>query len=142
MCGNGSRVFARYLVAHGLAPAGDWSLATRAGVKALRVGETGDVTVDMGPPAFLGDSFAVLAGRQIEGVGVSMGNPHLVCGVGAAELDAADLGTAPRYDAAVFPDGVNVELVTPARGRPHRAAPGRARSPPWRCGNPERPAGT
>ncbi|MGH3647027.1 MAG: diaminopimelate epimerase [Micromonosporaceae bacterium] len=118
MCGNGSRVFARYLVSHGLAAPGAWSLATRAGVKALRVAEAGDVTVDMGPPRFLRDSFAVVAGQRFAGVGVSMGNPHLVCGIGAAELDAADLGTPPEFDPGVFPDGVNVELVTPV-GRGH-----------------------
>jgi diaminopimelate epimerase len=118
MCGNGSRVFARYLVAHGLAAPGDWTLATRAGAKALRVGEVGDVTVDMGPPRFLRDSYAVVARRQYEGVGVSMGNPHLVCGVGAADLDVVDLGAPPAYDPVVFPDGVNVELVTPV-GRGH-----------------------
>jgi len=118
MCGNGSRVFARYLVSHGLAPPGAWTLATRAGAKAVRVGDVGDVTVDMGPPEFLRDSFAVVAGRRLDGVGVSMGNPHLVCGVGAADLAAADLVTAPKYDPAVFPDGVNVELVTPV-GRGH-----------------------
>lgn len=118
MCGNGSRVFARYLISEGLASPGSFALATRAGVKAVKAGATGDVTVDMGPPRFLGGSYATIGGRPVDGVGVSMGNPHLVCGVGAAELAEADLGQPPEVDAALFPDGVNVELVTPV-GRHH-----------------------
>ncbi|MGH3734773.1 MAG: diaminopimelate epimerase [Micromonosporaceae bacterium] len=113
MCGNGSRVFARYLLAQDLAAPGEWSLATRAGVKAVRVPAAGDVTVDMGQPVLGRDSYAVLGGRRHHGVAVSMGNPHLVCGLGAADLDEAELGRQPGYDVGVFPDGVNVELVTP-----------------------------
>src|SRR3954454_12627280 len=45
MCGNGTRVFARYLVDAGLVVPGDLPVATRAGVRAVRLGATGDVTV-------------------------------------------------------------------------------------------------
>ena len=118
MCGNGSRVFARYLVRHGWAEPGTWSLATRAGVKTIRAPETGDITVDMGPPEFLGESYAVVAGQRLSGVKVSMGNPHLVCGVPAGDLDALPLDRAPEHDALAFPYGVNVELTTPV-GKDH-----------------------
>jgi diaminopimelate epimerase len=49
MCGNGVRVYARYLVMEGLADAGPMRLATRGGVKDVDV--DGDaITVDMGNP--------------------------------------------------------------------------------------------
>nr|BFE87869.1 hypothetical protein GCM10020093_104700 [Planobispora longispora] len=54
MCGNGVRVFARYLVDSGLAAAGEFGVATRGGIKRVRLAETGDVTVDMGMPRVLG----------------------------------------------------------------------------------------
>jgi len=115
MCGNGARVFSRYLVAEGFAAPGEWSLATRAGLKPVRVPRAGDVTVDMGPAARLGDSEAVIDGRRLSGIGVSMGNPHLVCPVSAADLDALTLEDPPGFDAVMFPNGVNVELSTPMR---------------------------
>src|ERR1700743_2025737 len=51
MCGNGVRVFARYLVEAGLAEAGTFTVATRAGLRTVELGEDpdGEVTVDMGP---------------------------------------------------------------------------------------------
>src|SRR3954451_16066117 len=49
MCGNGARVFACYLVDHGLAAASSFAIATRGGVKPVEVPEVGDITVDMGP---------------------------------------------------------------------------------------------
>ncbi|MGH3714831.1 MAG: diaminopimelate epimerase [Micromonosporaceae bacterium] len=111
MCGNGSRVFVRYLLSEGLARPGQWSLATRAGLKPVRAPATGDIAVDLGPPGYGGESYAVIAGRRLRGTVVSMGNPHLVCGVAADELPGFDLDAAPSYDTAVFPDGVNVELA-------------------------------
>ncbi len=113
MCGNGARVFSRYLVAEGLAGPGEWSLATRAGLRPVRVPPAGQVTVDMGAPVRLGDSQAVIDGRRLPGVGVSMGNPHLVCPVSVTDLDALTLEDPPGFDTAMFPDGVNVELSTP-----------------------------
>ena len=49
MCGNGVRVYARYLVHAGLAEPGHLRLATRGGVKDVDVPPYGDVSVDMGP---------------------------------------------------------------------------------------------
>jgi diaminopimelate epimerase len=109
MCGNGVRVFARYLVEAGLAIPGDLAIATRGGVRDVRLGLSGDVTVDMGAPVPLGRSRAVLAGRAYEGLGVSMGNPHLACLV-EDPVAGLDLTRAPEIDAAAFPEGVNLEL--------------------------------
>jgi len=113
MCGNGARVFARYLVSLGLAEPGEWPLATRGGIKPIRVPGAGDVTVGMGPPRILGESEATVADRSFPGLGVSMGNPHLVCRVSAAELNTLSLDRPPGFDAEMFPEGVNVEFMTP-----------------------------
>ncbi|MBV9290877.1 MAG: diaminopimelate epimerase, partial [Frankiales bacterium] len=48
MCGNGIRVFARYLVDSGYEPPGALRIDTRDGVKDVVVPASGDVTVDMG----------------------------------------------------------------------------------------------
>jgi diaminopimelate epimerase len=120
MCGNGVRVFARYLVDHWLAPPGEVPVATRAGVKLVRLGMTGDVTVDMGVPRFPGpDDVKVAVGdRSWPAVTVDMGNPHAV--VFVDDLAAAGpLTEAPAVEPG-FPDGVNVEFVVD-RGERHVA---------------------
>ena len=109
MCGNGVRVFARYLVEAGLAVPGEFPVGTRGGVRTVRLGPSGDVSVDMGAPVTLGESRAVLAGRAYEGLGVAVGNPHLACPV-TVPVAGLDLTRAPEVDAAFFPEGVNVEL--------------------------------
>ncbi|MGV9773037.1 diaminopimelate epimerase [Streptosporangium sp. NPDC003464] len=116
MCGNGVRVFARYLVEAGLAGPGEFGVATRAGVKRVRLAETGDVTVDMGLPRLLGGSRTSVAGREYEGLHVDMGNPHLACVIGdpVAQLD---LSHQPAFDPEVFPAGVNIELLNPVGPR-------------------------
>src|SRR5580698_4300793 len=67
MCGNGVRVFARYLLDHGLASGPEISIATRAGTRVVRAGTDGDFTVDMGPATVLGPGVADLAGQRLDG---------------------------------------------------------------------------
>jgi diaminopimelate epimerase len=67
----------------------------------------------MGPAVFTGSSSARLGGATYRGVGISMGNPHLVCAVEGPIADL-DLTVAPEFDEALFPAGVNVEFVNPA----------------------------
>jgi diaminopimelate epimerase len=116
MCGNGIRVFARYLVDAGLAGAGSFAVATRAGDKTVTLGEAGDVTIDMGAPVIAGTSSATVAGRVYEGRGVSMGNPHLACRI-TDSVAGLDLTAPPLFSAADFPEGVNVELFEDAGPR-------------------------
>jgi diaminopimelate epimerase len=40
-----------------------------------------------------------------------MGNPHLAC-LTDADLGSLDLTRTPEFDPKLFPDGVNVELIT------------------------------
>ncbi len=109
MCGNGIRLYARYLLDAGLAAPGMLRIGTRSGVREVTAGAVGDVSVDMGRAAVLGPGWAVVGGRRLSGVQVDVGNPHLVCEV--TDLDGWDLDRPPAVDRAVFPDGVNVELV-------------------------------
>lgn len=109
MCGNGVRVFARYLVDAGLAAPGEFGVATRGGVRRVRLEATGDVTVDMGKPAVHGESFTIVAGHEYTGLHVDMGNPHLACAIGDPVVQL-DLTYQPAFDPAVFHAGVNIEL--------------------------------
>jgi diaminopimelate epimerase len=115
MCGNGIRLFLHVLVSEGLLdPAACRNgvlVGTRGGAR--RVGTTGDgrYWADMGPARPFGSGAAELSGHSFPGSAVSMGNPHLVC-LTDADLDGLDLSAAPHVDAALFPDGVNVEFVT------------------------------
>ena len=109
-CGNGLRVFARYLVDSGLASPGLLPIATRAGVVQVDVDVEGDVTVDMGVPAVFDTSVATVGGVKYEGLHISMGNPHLVC-VTDTPVATLDLSSIPDVDPLIFPTGANVEFV-------------------------------
>ena len=111
MCGNGIRLFARYLVDAGLTPAGDVDINTRDGVKQVRLGDRGDVTVDMGVARFSGPESITVAvdGRVWPATAIDVGNPHAVVFVDLL-TDAGDLCLPPVVDPA-FSDGVNVEFV-------------------------------
>jgi diaminopimelate epimerase len=113
MCGNGIRVFGRYLLGHGLVAGPEFAVATRGGTRQLRAEPDGEITVDMGAPQVLGPGRATLAGRPLEGLRVSLGNPHLACLVDSP-LAGFDLSQPPALDAGQFPDGGNLELVSVA----------------------------
>src|SRR6266568_8087959 len=113
MCGNGIRVFARYLIDHGLAAGPELAIATRAGVRTVRQEADGALTVDMGPVTVGRAGWAVIGGRRYAGVAVTVGNPHLVCLV-SEPLAGSDLTEPPEFDAGVFPGGVNIEVVRAA----------------------------
>ena len=110
MCGNGIRLFARYLVDEGLVDgSAPIPVDTRDGIKVLTV-DRELITVDLGTPKVLGEVEVRVGERVFEGFHVDMGNPHAV--VSAADLaDAGPLLESPEFDPHVFPDGVNVEFV-------------------------------
>jgi diaminopimelate epimerase len=109
MCGNGIRVFARYLLDTGMATGDELTVGTRAGPRAVRV-VPGGFTVEMGMVGVLGPGRATVAGQVCEGMRISIGNPHLACLVDAP-LEKFDLSAAPELDPGQFPSGGNVELV-------------------------------
>ena len=119
MCGNGVRVFGRYLVEHeGVDPTRPLRVGTRAGTKVLTFSGT-DVSVDMGAPEVLGETKVGVGDRSWPALHVSMGNPHAVVFVDALE-DAGPLLAPPVHDPGEYPSGVNVEFVV-RRGERHVA---------------------
>ncbi|MDP9431421.1 MAG: diaminopimelate epimerase [Actinomycetota bacterium] len=113
MCGNGVRVYARYLVDSGYARPGRLRLATRSGVRTVDVPAEGDVTVGMGP-ARVSEPGAVtvqVGERSWPGTHVEIGNPHVVVIVDSL-ADAGPLDEPPTVTpASAVPDGANVEFV-------------------------------
>ncbi|MEU9382719.1 diaminopimelate epimerase [Streptomyces sp. NPDC048279] len=121
MCGNGVRVFARYLQHAGQVTEGDVAVATRGGVKAVHIAKEGDITVGMGHARLPEGEVTVSVGdRTWPARNVNMGNPHAVAFV-ADLADAGDLYTPPPFSPpSAYPDGVNVEFVVD-RGPRHVA---------------------
>jgi diaminopimelate epimerase len=110
MCGNGLRVFARYLASHGLVTGPSFTIATRGGSRQVRLAGDGSAAADLGPVRVLGPGQAVVAGQVCPGLRISVGNPHLACLVDGP-LAGYDLARPPELDQAVFPAGGNIELV-------------------------------
>ena len=79
MCGNGVRVFARYLLDTGLAAGPEFAVATRAGLRQVSEEPDGQLTVDMGGAQVTGSGQVRLGGAQLDGLAISVGNPHLAC---------------------------------------------------------------
>ncbi|KOU71542.1 diaminopimelate epimerase [Streptomyces sp. MMG1533] len=112
MCGNGVRVFARYLQRAGYAGEGDLAIATRGGVKTVHIAKEGDITVGMGKALLPEGEVTVSVGeRSWPARNVNMGNPHAVAFVDDL-AHAGNLHSPPPFSpAAAYPDGVNVEFV-------------------------------
>jgi diaminopimelate epimerase len=127
MCGNGVRVFARYLQEQGWAGG---EVGTRAGLKSVTF-EGDQVSVEMGPAVVFGESAARVGGVEFAGIAVDVGNPHLAC-VTDGDIAALDLTVAPWRDVELFPNGANVEFIAPAPGpvamRVHERGVGETRS--------------
>jgi diaminopimelate epimerase len=120
MCGNGVRVFARYLADHeGVDVSRPLPIGTRAGVRTVVFEPDGQVTVDMGEPAQLGETKVGVGDRIWPALNISMGNPHAVAFVESL-ADAGPLAESPVYDPGTYPAGVNVEFVL-RRGDRHVA---------------------
>ncbi|WP_369226022.1 diaminopimelate epimerase [Streptomyces sp. R39] len=121
MCGNGVRVFARYLQHAGHTTEGDLAVATRGGVKAVHIAKNGDITVGMGSARLPeGDVTVSVGERSWPARNVNMGNPHAVAFVEDL-ADAGDLRTPPPFSPpSAYPEGVNVEFVVD-RGPRHVA---------------------
>ena len=116
MCGNGIRVFARYLLENSLAELSDGStlpVATRAGVKDITATVNG-FAVDLGPWEISEDEVLVRAlGLRVArpGLKVNVGNPHVVVALAdLEELDSLVLTRPPELEPEQ-PAGANVEFV-------------------------------
>jgi diaminopimelate epimerase len=116
MCGNGIRVFARYLLENGLATLTDGStlpVATRNGIKDLTATVNG-FAVDLGLFSTGDDQTLVSAqGLQVSrpGLSVNVGNPHVVVALAnLAELEGLELSKPPILE-PIAENGANVEFV-------------------------------
>jgi diaminopimelate epimerase len=110
MCGNGVRVFGRYLQRAGLID-GPVTVATRGGARSLSF-DGDDVVVDMGRPQLRPEapSVTVTGSGTYPAVAIDLPNPHVVVELGSvAELLALDLSTPPIVVPAL-PEGQNVEF--------------------------------
>lgn len=119
MCGNGIRVYVKYLLETGLAElpeGGALAIGTRAGVKPVSRPDD-ELEVDLGVFAIDADDVLVRAkGLPVArpGVGIDVGNPHIVVALPAeSELDGLDLTVQPILDPAP-PRGANIEFVVPS----------------------------
>lgn len=119
MCGNGVRVFARYLTEKGLVSLEDGqtlAVGTRSGVKDLTRNRAG-FAVDLGRWR-LTESDVLVSAKNLHtsrpSQGINVGNPHLVVALASLdELAALDLSVQPEFHPAQ-PAGANVEFVVPA----------------------------
>jgi len=95
--GNGTRCVAAWMAEERKALVGDeFSIETDAGVRACTIQEFHDsdiggpttlITTDMGEPEFEQRAIELYDGTSIDGVYVSMGNPHFVIVLPRADLD-------------------------------------------------------
>ena len=116
MCGNGVRVFARYLTEKNLVSLSDGetlSVGTRAGVKDIQRNMAG-FAVDMGRWKLENQETLVQA-NQLEvsrpGLGINLGNPHIVVALASkSELNQLKLDEAPLLKPEPTA-GANVEFV-------------------------------
>ena len=119
MCGNGIRVFLRYLLEARLATLGEGErilIGTRNGPLSMTRHELG-FEVDLGAFRIEDDGVLVRAkglGVARPGLGVDVGNPHVVVALADDdELDGLDLTVQPILS-PLPADGANVEFVVPS----------------------------
>jgi diaminopimelate epimerase len=118
MCGNGIRVFARYLADAEWAALGETPvlIGTRSGVKSVTRSELG-FEADLGTWRVEPDDVLVRAralGVPRPGLGIDVGNPHIVVALSNTdELEALDLTARPQLHPEP-PRGANIEFVVPS----------------------------
>jgi len=119
MCGNGIRVFTRFLLENGLAelgPGDTLPIGTRSGVRDVQLStngfqvDLGRWRLDGGEPLVRAKNLAVAR----PGLGINVGNPHVVVALSSEEeLASADLSFIPVLEPEA-PEGANIEFVVPA----------------------------
>lgn len=123
MCGNGIRVFARYLTEAGLvdlAPGQTLTVGSRKGLVDIQRSSTG-FAADLGRWRLGidggGSDDVLVRAKELDrarpGLGIDVGNPHVVVAVASEEeLAGIDLTYVPVLDPAPA-SGANVEFVLP-----------------------------
>lgn len=126
MCGNGIRGLAAFLADEGLISASTPTLKieSNSGVHAVNFNSDGTISAEMVRHSFepsdipmkrraplRGDSILV-SGVEYKSYAVSVGNPHLVLFVDNVNLFELEDIAKPINESWLFPDGVNVEIVS------------------------------
>jgi diaminopimelate epimerase len=117
MCGNGIRVFAKFLIDRGLAQLLDGTtlpVGTRDGVKDITKTANG-FAVDLGRWKLEDESLVITGGLRVKrpGQGIDVGNPHVVVALASdEELSQLELHLPPKLEPAAEA-GANVEFVVP-----------------------------
>ncbi|NBX66164.1 MAG: diaminopimelate epimerase [Proteobacteria bacterium] len=106
MCGNAARCVADII----LKETGKPEITLSVGSRRLQCWRDGDVTIDMGAPASIGE--AKVLDALPKAVTVDMGNPHAVFVVDDAEkIELEKIGPIVENDAQ-FPNRTNVEFIS------------------------------
>lgn len=122
-CGNGARCFARYVTDKGMTGDNPVIVETQSGLLSLQLQADGQVCVDMGVPQLepadiplvaeqRQSSYAIeVAGKDLDLMAVSTGNPHAVLRV--IDVDLADVeGLGPAIESHPrFPERVNAGFM-------------------------------
>lgn len=120
MCGNGVRVFVRYLYETGLVNERVMTIGTRAGLRHAALLPDERVRVEMGPvrlePGRRGPTVPITVAETVAATDctwqaqpVDVGNPHAVSFTD--DIGILDLTRQPRWPEGEFPEGVNAEFV-------------------------------
>ena len=118
MCGNGARCAAAWVADR--TGADEVMIDTQSGTRRATIGDQG-VTVEMGAPTFEPDEVPVdrdepLVDEVVEGLtvtAVNTGVPHAVAFVDDVTTVDIERVAPPVRDAAVFPEGANVNVAAP-----------------------------
>jgi diaminopimelate epimerase len=157
MCGNGARVFARYLFDRGWAGGQTIDIGTRDGPKQVSACADGRFRVAMGTVTVDPAEVKVwlrAPDMSLPAIPADVGNSHAVAFVD--DLDSLDLASAPTWSPPDrFSDGVNIEFVQLVGKRHiatriHERGSGETRScgtgvcaatavAAWHCGDRTRP---
>ena len=110
MCGNGVRLFVKYLLDEGLAHGPVVDVATRAGTRAVQAEPDGQFTVNMGAAVVLGHGAVQAGGQRLEGLAITVGNPHVACLIDRP-VAGVDLSEPMVLAPAELTSGANVEVI-------------------------------
>lgn len=122
-CGNGIRVFSRFLVEQKLVPAGLFTIKTRAGLINVHVDSNDtaftNIAVEMGKPtrASVSPQVTTEAGTW-PGVARFIPNPHCVAIVESIDEAGSLLNVPSVSPSDIYPNGANFEFIE-GRGEAH-----------------------
>ena len=126
MCGNGLRVFGRYLLDEDLVEDGSViEVGTRAGLRTIEPLLDGRLRTALGRVELVDDPVEVtitLPGGMVQGTWLAteanVGNPHAICFLdGGVPLTELDLSREPAWTPGRFPEGTHIEFVQPLAER-------------------------